>query len=132
MKKQLAEALLNNGIIKPGTLLYGHTQTSGLGQTLQLVPLELMMENFDRDVFYCRDRIGKKYKMHVNDVTEVDGMDPLRLASVFNIKPDGQNKTAGKKRGRKPKIKTTQLMELNTMEGENHGEDKRAEDNYHS
>jgi hypothetical protein len=132
MKKQLAEALLNKGIMKPGTLLYGHTETSGLGQTLQLVPLELMMENFDNNIFYCRDRLGKKYRMHLSDVQEVDGMEPSRLASVFNIKPDGNNKTIGKKRGRKPKQITEQLMQINTMEGSSHGKDKRTEDNNHS
>lgn len=132
MKKQLAESLINRGIMKPGTLLYGFTQTSGLGQTLQTLPLELMMEEFDGTIFYCRDRLGKKYTMNINDVKEVDGMDPARLASVFNIKADGGNKVAGKKRGRKPKIKTTQLMELNTPEGEVHGENKRTENNYHS
>lgn len=110
MKRQLAEALINKGIMQPGTLLYGYTQTSGLGQTLQTLPLELMMENFDGEIFICRDRLGKKYTMHINDVKEVDGMDPIRLASVFDIKADGEKKIAGKKRGRKPKIKTTQLM----------------------
>lgn len=128
MKKQLAEALLNKGIMKPGTLLYGHTETSGLGQVLQTLPLELMMEEFDGVTFYCRDRVGKKYTMHIDNVLEVDGMDPVRLASVFNIKANGDNKVAGKKRGRKPKVKTTQIMELNTMEGEIHGKDKRTED----
>ena len=132
MKKQLAEALLNKGIMQPGTLLYGFTQASGLGQTIQTIPMELMMENFDGEIFSCRDRLGKKYAMHIDDVKEVDGMDPIRLASVFNVKSDGGNKIAGKKRGRKPKIKTTQLIEINTMEGEIHGKDKRTEDNNHS
>jgi len=132
MKKQLAEALINKGIMKPGTLLYGFTETSGLGQTLQTLPLELMMEEFDGNIFYCRDRLGKKYTMNINNVKEVDGMEPTRLASVFNIKADGENKIAGKKRGRKPKLKTTQLMEINTMEEETHGKDKRTEDNYHT
>jgi hypothetical protein len=132
MKKQLAEALINRGIMKPGTLLYGLTQTSGLGQTLQTLPLELMMEEFNGTIFYCRDRLGKKYTMHIDDVKEVDGMEPTRLASVFNIKADGENKITGKKRGRKPKIKTTQLIEINTAEGESYGESKRTEGNYHS
>ena len=132
MKKQLAEALINRGIMKPGTLLYGLTQTSGLGQTLQTLPLELMMEEFNGTIFYCRDRLGKKYTMHIDDVKEVDGMEPARLASVFDIKADGSNKVAGKKRGRKPRVKTTQLIEINTMEGESHGKSKRTEGNYHS
>jgi hypothetical protein len=132
MKKQLAEALINRGIMKPGTLLYGYTQTSGLGQTLQTLPLELMMEDFDGEIFKCRDRIGKKFTMHIDDVKEVDGMEPVRLASVFDIKADGGAKIAGKKRGRKPKVKTEQLIEINTAEGELHGEDKRTKDNYYT
>ena len=132
MKKELAEALINRGIMKPGTLLYGLTETSGLGQTLQTVPLELMMEDFDGKTFYCRDRLGKKYTMPLKEVREVDGMTPVRLASVFNIKANGTNSVVGKKRGRKPKMKTTQLIALNTMEGETHGEDKRTEDNIHT
>ena len=126
MKKELAEALLNRGILKPGTLLYGMTETSGLGQTLQTVPLELMMEDFDGKIFYCRDRLGKKYVMELNKVQEIDGMTPTRLASVFNIKANGQHSVVGKKRGRKPK--STQLTSINTMEGEFYGEDKRTED----
>lgn len=132
MQKNLAEALINKGIMKPGTLLYGKTETAGLGQTLQMVPLELMMENYDGTIFSCRDRLGKQYTMHVDNVQEVDGMEPARLASVYNIKANGENKTAGKKRGRKPKVKTTQLMEINTIEGDFHGEDKRTENNIHT
>ena len=132
MKKQLAEALINKGIMKPGTLLYGITETAGLGQIAQSIPLELMMENFVDNIFYCRDRLGKKYIMHIDNVKEVDGMNPARLASVFNIKADGSNKVAGKKRGRKPKLKTTQLTEINTMEGDFHGKDKRTKNYDHS
>ena len=132
MQKNLAEALINKGIMKPGTLLYGKTETAGLGQTLQMVPLELMMEDFNGTIFTCRDRLGKMYTMHVDNVQEVDGMEPTRLASVYNIKANGENKTAGKKRGRKPKVKTTQLMEINTVEGDFHGEDKRTENNIHT
>lgn len=123
MKKTLAEALLNKGIMQPGTLLYGRTQSYGLGQSLQMVPIELMMENFDGEIFSCRDRLGREYTMHVDNVQEVDGMDPTRLASIFNIKADGSAKAPGKKRGRKPKS-----AQINTaMEGETHGEDKRTE-----
>ena len=124
MQKSLVETLINRGIIQPGTLLYGRTQTAGLGQNLQMVPLELMMENFNGNSFSCRDRLGRQYSMLVNDVQEVDGMNPVRLASIFNIKADGTDKIAGKKRGRKPK--TTYIN--TAVEGESHGEDKRTED----
>ena len=124
MQRNLAEALINKGVMQPGTLLYGKTQAVGLGQNLQMVPLELMMEEYHEQYFSCRDRLGKSYTMRIEDVQEVDGMDPARLASIFNIRADGTDKAAGKKRGRKPKT-----THINTaMEGESHGEDKRTED----
>lgn len=125
MQKTLAEALINRGIMQPGTLLYGRTQTTGLGQSLQMVPMELMMEEFDGSIFSCRDRLGRQYTMAVENVLEVDGMDPVRLASIFNICADGTNKAAGKKRGRKPK--TTHIN--NAIEGDNYGKDKRTKNN---
>jgi hypothetical protein len=124
MQKTLAEALINKGVMHPGTLVYGRTRAVGLGQNLQMVPLELMMEEYNGKHFSCRDRLGKSYIMLVEDVQEVDGMDPARLASIFNIKSDGTDKAAGKKRGRKPK--TTHIK--TAMEGESHGEGKRTED----
>lgn len=123
MNHKLAETLINKNIIKPGTLVYGITTVSGLGQTITSAPVEVMVENYQNNIFYCRDRIGKKYVMEVKNVEEIDGMDPVRLASIFNIKADGSDKAAGKKRGRKPKT-----AHINTMEGEAHGENKRTED----
>ena len=124
MKKQLAEVLINKGIMRPGTLLYGPAPTVSLGPNVQMVPLELMMEEFNGETFLCRDRLGKAYTMHINNVQEVDGMDPVRLASVYNISNTGGNKKVGKKRGRKPKT-----AHINNMEGNNHGTNKRTENN---
>jgi hypothetical protein len=36
-------------------------------------------------------------------IVEIDGMDPYRFASVYNIKADGADAKIGKRRGRKPK-----------------------------
>lgn len=123
MNSKLAESLMNKNIIKPGTLVYGTTTVTGMGQTLTTAPVEVMVENYQNNIFYCRDRLGKQYIMPVENVDEVDGMEPARLASIFNIKPDGSDKAAGKKRGRKPKT-----AHINTAEGEIHGKDKRTED----
>ena len=122
MNSKLAESLMNKNIIKPGTLVYGRTTVSGLGQTLTTAPVEVMVENFQNNTFYCRDRTGKQYVMPVENVDEVDGMNPVRLASIFNIKADGSDKAAGKKRGRKPKT-----AHINTVEGDLNGKDQRAE-----
>ena len=38
-----------------------------------------------------------------NDIVALDGMKPERYVDVYNINPDGSDKSIGKKRGRKPK-----------------------------
>ena len=43
-----------------------------------------------------------------SDILEIDGMDPNRFASVYDIKADGVDATIGKRRGRKPKDRSGQ------------------------
>lgn len=43
------------------------------------------------------------------DIIEIDGMEPNRFASVYDIKADGTNAVTGKRRGRKPKDRTQQI-----------------------
>lgn len=124
MKLKLAEALINRGIIQPGTLAYGKTLTAGLGQTPQMIPMELMIEELKNNAFHCCDRLGTRYIMLVEDVEQIDGMDPVRLASVYDIRSDGSNKLPSKKRGRKPKS-----AQINILEGESNGQNKRTDYN---
>ena len=46
---------------------------------------------------------GHKRVIHVEDVSSIDGMDPVRFAAVYDIQSDGSNARVGKRRGRKPK-----------------------------
>lgn len=104
MQSQLILTLLERNIIKEETLLYGKTMAYSLGQQPSIVTSELLMEKYHNGIFYCRDKLGKKYKMKIEDVQEIDGMAPNRLAAVFDIDlPIGEK--IKKKRGRKPKMK---------------------------
>lgn len=46
-----------------------------------------------------------RYAVKINDIIEIDGMDPPRLGRVFNINPDGSDRAMGRKRGRKAKVR---------------------------
>lgn len=119
---QLILAMMQRDIIREGTLLYGKTIAYSLGQRPSMIPLELFMERYQDGIFYCRNRLGQKYKMQIVDVEEIDGMTPQRLAAVFDIRPNEITKPR-KKRGRKPKI--------NMLE-EQYGKTQPTTDNNHT
>lgn len=99
----LYETLCDKKIINEGTKVTGKVIASGLGQTPQLVRKTAAVTAVDKKGVLVADNTGKCYQMLVQNIQEIDGMDPVRLASVYNIKANGQVKKPGKKRGRKPK-----------------------------
>jgi len=54
-------------------------------------------------------RDGSRRVVSSNAILEIDGMEPNRFASVYNIKADGADAKVGKRRGRKPKDRTLQI-----------------------
>jgi len=105
MKESLIETLLNRNIIQPGTLIYGKVEAASLGQDMYMFPMELLFEDYRNKEFHCRDKFGSPFIIKFDDLLEIDGMEPDRLASSFNIKSDGTDKPVGKKRGRKAKVR---------------------------
>lgn len=122
MSKNLIETLLSRKLIGEGTLVSGRVAAASLGQDLHYVPMELMIVGKYSNGFTCQDRLKRPYRIEYDRIEAIDGMDLTRFASVYNIKADGSTKSQGKKRGRKPKS-----AQINTVEGELHGEDKRTE-----
>lgn len=125
MQDNLIKTLIIRGLITEGTLVEGKVKVVGLGHMPQMTTMELMIVSNTSKSFKCRDRLGRPYVMDYSNVTSLDGMDLARFASVYNIKADGSSKAQGKKRGRKPKS-----AQINTVEGELHGKDKRTEDHH--
>lgn len=125
MSNQLINTLLDKNLISEGTLVYGKVLTAGLGQNMQYVPMELMILSRKGDNFICRNRLGRSYNIEFSRIEQLDGMDIVRYAAVYNIKADGSAKSQGKKRGRKPKS-----AQINTIEGDLNGKDQRTKDNH--
>ncbi len=48
-------------------------------------------------------RDGAMFTIDSRAIRLIDGMEPDRFASVYNISPEGETKRTGKRRGRKPR-----------------------------
>lgn len=86
MKNELLETLVERELVNHNTIVYAQVQTEGLGGQPLLVK---------KDVYYNSDIPAKA-------IYDIEGMDPIRFAKAYDIKPDGSYKEY-KKRGRKPK-----------------------------
>jgi hypothetical protein len=62
-------------------------------------------ENHDVMILGASTSDGKERLIHSDNVIGIDGMTPSRFAAVYNVAPDGGPKRAGKRRGRKPKVR---------------------------
>jgi hypothetical protein len=56
-------------------------------------------------------RDGSRVRVLADDIIKIDGMAPERIAAVYNIRGDGSKQNVGKKRGRKPKVRTAEELE---------------------
>lgn len=121
-QSDLVKVLVDGNLIVPDMLVEGKVYSTSLGQGITLVTKELLITSIDKDIFLCRDRLGLKHLMRFVNVDRIDGMDLDRFAAVYNIKADGTVRNTGKKRGRKPKS-----AQINTLEGDSNGKDKRTE-----
>ena len=99
---QLLKTLLTKQLIPYNTKLTGRCRARYLGGT-QKVLMTVYLKNLKSNGFVCTGELGENYLMKWDDLETIDGMDITRFAKVYNIKEDGSTKTAGKKRGRKPK-----------------------------
>lgn len=110
MDNKLAEALVNKGVIPAGTEVRAKHTAMGLGSvnnvrvTSDFSVTGTKIREDGTVVFKLADlRSGAPSSVIAEDVSEIDGMDPVRFASVYNITADGGKAILGKRRGRKPK-----------------------------
>jgi len=107
MKINLARALIQKGVISNNTRIVATCPISAMGHMPAYSNLSLTIDRIIIEEgtikFYSSSNTGKKYSVPCEEITVVDGMPPERLAAAYDIKIDGANKPAGKKRGRKPK-----------------------------
>ncbi len=86
MNQQLLNTLVDRKLVTEDTLVYARVRTVGLGGTPTVV---------QKDVYWQKD-------MPAGAILDIEGMEPVRFAKAYNIKPDGSYREH-KKRGRKPK-----------------------------
>lgn len=108
MNTGLAQALLKRGIINQSTRVIAKCPVMGMGgaPTEKLLPLNIERAVYEEHQlqFMASHRDGRRYKVPVDKIIEIDGMNPVRLAAAYDIKATGDKRPAGKKRGRKPRI----------------------------
>jgi hypothetical protein len=110
MDNKLAEALVNKGVLPAGTEVRAKHKAMGLGSVNNVVVsndfsvVGATVREDGKVVFKLADlRSGAPTSVFAEAVEEIDGMDPVRFASVYNITADGGKAILGKRRGRKPK-----------------------------
>lgn len=108
MKVDLAKALVERGIINKTTRIIAKCPIMAMGDMPAEVELVLTVDRVvfeDGTIkFFSVHNSGRKYSVPCEQVEEVDGMRPERLAAAYDIKANGIQHVEGKKRGRKPKV----------------------------
>ena len=107
MKITLAQALINRGILGKTSRIIANCPITAMGDVPAYRELTLTVERVVVEEgtikFHTVSRAGRKYSIPCEEVVEVDGMNPVRLAAAYDIRPDGLVRSPGKKRGRKSK-----------------------------
>jgi len=85
MKQELLDTLVERELVNHNTIVYAQIKAEGLGGKPVFVK---------KDVYYNSD-------IPADAIYDIEGMDPIRFAKAYDIKPDGSYKEY-KKRGRKP------------------------------
>lgn len=107
MNDNLAETLVNKNIINTNTKLEARYFGKGLDGSFTVPSVgTFIVSSIKKDkiiTFILRRTDGFETTVPANNILRIDGMDPVRLAHVYNLKEDGSPRKIGKKRGRKSK-----------------------------
>lgn len=113
MKTELAKALIERGVINNNTRIVADCPVLAMGDMPAEVEMTLTVDRayFEDGIikFFASNKAGRRYSVPATKIKIVDGMDPVRLAAAYDIKPDGIKRLPGKKRGRKPKVNTGEI-----------------------
>lgn len=107
MHKGLATALVEKGVIGYNTKVTAKHEIQSFSTKTQSTSVFLFKrliqdnENIFFELVSPDDLI--KHTLPAENILNIDGMDPVRIAAVYNLRADGNPKITGKKRGRKPK-----------------------------
>lgn len=118
MEANLAIALVNKGVLPVGTEVEARFNAVGLGSinNVQVVGefsiANVIVKDDGKVVFDLRMlRDGSATQVLAESILTIDGMDPVRYASVYNVTANGGTQKQGKRRGRKPKNRKLEELE---------------------
>lgn len=110
MENKLAEALVTKGHLPAGTEVQAKHKAMGLGSVNNVmvssgfsISSTQILENGKVKFVLADLRSGAPSTVYADAIQEIDGMDPVRFASVYDITADGGKAVVGARRGRKPK-----------------------------
>lgn len=133
MLGKLAESLVNKGVLTPGMEVEARYHGLGLGGTenIRVTGDFMIHEIFAGEngniIFGLKSTSdGKSKRLSAETIITIDGMDPDRFASVYDVKPDGTDKKAGKRRGRRPKDRSINNGGDNRVQLDPFDEDEEA------
>jgi hypothetical protein len=108
VKVSLAQAVIERGILNNTSRIYARCPIVAMGDMPSEAVIPLTVSRIISEdgtlKLHCVHSSGRKYSIPCEEVDNIDGMAPERLAAAYDIKPTGNTKSAGKKRGRKPKV----------------------------
>ena len=110
MDNKLAEALIARNLLPAGTEVRAKHTAMGLGSVNNVLvssDFSISGHKVKEDgtiVFRLADlRSGAPSSVTAEAIEDIDGMDPVRFAAVWDITAEGGKAVVGKRRGRKPK-----------------------------
>jgi hypothetical protein len=105
----LIETLVNKDLLSAGTIMRVNVPvTAAFGaqfyQPRDLILQQIVYKNNEPKLVITDREITMTVSLNT-EILAIDGMSPSRYADTHDIKETGENKTKGKKRGRKTKIR---------------------------
>jgi hypothetical protein len=117
MDNKLAEALVNRGVLPAGTEVQAVHMAMGLGSVNNVEVMsgfsitQTKIRSDGQVVFTLANlRDGASTVVLAPAIQDIDGMDPVRFANVYDITPEGGKVVLGKRRGRKPKNRNPEIL----------------------
>jgi hypothetical protein len=125
---ELAEVLINKSLLTKDMEIEIEYYVTALGsidtmKTTGSFVIQQILRDQAGKIFLIAASItdGEKRTVSMSQICSLDGMDPSRFAAVYGIAFDGSKLSLGKRRGRVPKAKISEVIEKRAILDEDRG-----------